>query len=119
NIADFVEKNGAPVRQFESADSLSDGAGEGAFFMPEQFAFQQARRNCRTVYLHQSSFAPRAEIMNRASNQFLTRAGLSQNKNRGIGRRDGLQLVQNCPERGAFTDNLFKIIFGANLVLQI
>jgi hypothetical protein len=44
NFADFVEKNRAAIRQFETTDAFGDGAGERAFFVAEQFTFNQAGR---------------------------------------------------------------------------
>ena len=43
NFADFVEEDRAAMGQFEAADALRDGAGEGAFFVAEQLTFEQVR----------------------------------------------------------------------------
>ncbi len=49
DFADLVEEDGAVVGQFEAADALRDGAGEGAALVSEEFAFQQAGGNRRAV----------------------------------------------------------------------
>src|ERR1039458_319541 len=47
HVPDFVQKNGAVVALLELADALGGGAGEGAFLVAEQFAFQQVLRDGR------------------------------------------------------------------------
>ena len=47
HLGDFIQKNRAAVGHFKAADALGDGAGERAFFVPEQFAFQQRFREWR------------------------------------------------------------------------
>src|SRR5437762_12579317 len=44
NLPDLVEEYRAAVCQLEAADALCDSAGERAFFVTEQLAFQQACR---------------------------------------------------------------------------
>jgi hypothetical protein len=41
HVADFVQKNGAAMGFLDAAQFLFDSAGEGAFFVAEEFAFQQ------------------------------------------------------------------------------
>src|SRR4029079_2489886 len=81
DLSDLVQKDGSLVRYFKTADPLSDGAGEGTTFMTEQFTFQQARRNCSAVQLHECVVSPRAKIMNGACDQFLAGAGLATDQN--------------------------------------
>jgi hypothetical protein len=40
-VAHFVQENSGTIGQFEIAAAHSGGAGEGAFFVAEQFAFEQ------------------------------------------------------------------------------
>src|SRR5438093_4351936 len=70
NIPDLVEEYRAAVRQLEAADALCDSACKSAFLVSEELAFQQACRNRRTVELHQSPLAARAEMVNRARDEF-------------------------------------------------
>src|SRR5215813_3457060 len=42
NVANFIQKQRALVRKLETARLAHDGAGESAFFVPEEFALQQA-----------------------------------------------------------------------------
>ena len=54
------------VRNFEPADSLPDGSGEGALFVPEQFTLQQPGGNSGAIQLDERLRSARAEFMNRA-----------------------------------------------------
>ena len=49
HVGDFVEKNRAAVGLLDAAGFLFDRAGERAFFVAEQFAFQQRLGNGRAV----------------------------------------------------------------------
>ena len=46
DVGDLVEEERAFVGQFETAEFAGDGAGKGAALIAEQFAFEQAGRNC-------------------------------------------------------------------------
>src|SRR3974390_624910 len=45
NFADFVEQNGAVVREFEAAFAFVHRAGKGAFFMTEKLALDEVLWN--------------------------------------------------------------------------
>ena len=77
NLADFIEENCPAVRLFEAPDPPLVRAGERAAFVPEEFAFQQRRRECRAMDRDELRFAPPAQIMNRVRCEFLARAALA------------------------------------------
>ena len=99
NIADLVKKQRASMGQLEAADALRNGAGEGALFMAEQFALQEPGRDGGAVDLDQGTLVAGAKMMNRASDQLFPRAGFALNQDRRIGRRDGLELIENSFQR--------------------
>ena len=107
------------MRQFEPADSLRNSARESSLLVPEKFAFEEPGRNSGTVHFHECPLATRAEIVNRASDQLLAGAGFTQNENRRIRRRHRLYLFQDLFQGRTFTDNLFEVVFGADLVLEV
>ena len=78
DIADFVQKNRAAVRQLEPADALRDRSGKRAALVPEQFRFEQAGGNRGAIDFDERAFAPRAQIVDRAGDQFLARAGFAR-----------------------------------------
>src|SRR4030095_16920315 len=119
DVAHLVEKDCAPMRQFEPTHSLRDGAGESSLFVPEQFALEEPGRNSGTVHFHECPLAARAQIVDGAGNQFLAGAGLTENENRRIRRRHRLYLFQDFFQGRTFTDDLFEVVFGANLILQV
>src|SRR4029077_959112 len=77
DVADLIQKQRASVRQLESTLSLDQGTGKGSLLMAKQFALQQPRRDRGAVDARIGAFAPRAEVVNRARNQFLSGACFS------------------------------------------
>ena len=87
-LADLVEEDGTAVRQFEAADAAFGRAGEGAGLVAEQFARQHARRQGRTIHLHQQALAARAEHVDGPRHQLLAGARLAEDEDGAVGRRD-------------------------------
>src|SRR5262249_55223252 len=85
DISHFVEKQGPLVSQLEAADLLRDRAGERTLLVPEQLAFEQSRGDGRAVELDEGALVARPQVMNGTGDQFLARARLSTDKNRGLG----------------------------------
>ena len=81
---DFVQKNRAGVRRFESARAIGDRAGERAAHVAEQFAFQQTFAQRAAIHAHKRARAARAKLMHRLGDQFLARAGFAQQQHRGV-----------------------------------
>src|SRR5208337_1616853 len=92
NLANLIQEDGSAIGQLEATDPLRNGAGEGASLMSEQFAFQQSRRDGSAVQFHEGTRMPRAEIMQSAGDQFLSRPGLAINKDGRIGGGHGFDL---------------------------
>src|SRR5271167_4062819 len=92
NLSNLIQEDGSPIGQLEATDPLRNGAGEGASLMSEQFAFQQSRRDRSAVQFHEGTRMPRAEIMQSAGDQFLSRPGLAINKDGRIGGGHGFDL---------------------------
>ena len=119
NVADLIEEQGALVRQFEPADLLCDGARESPPFMAEQLAFEQPRRNRRAVHLDEGPLATLTQVVDRASDELLACAGFPLNQRSGVGRRDGLHLLQDALQRCALPDDLLEVVLGADLVFEV
>ena len=58
NFADFIQEERSAVGGFEASFALGVGAGEGAFFMAEQFAFQKRFRDGAAVDGDERAFFP-------------------------------------------------------------
>ena len=82
------------LRQLEAADPLRNGASESALFVPKQLAFEQACRYSRAVELDEGVRAAKAEIMDGACNQFLSRSRLAQKQNCRIRGSHDFDLLQ-------------------------
>src|SRR6266436_622988 len=119
NFSYFVQKNRAAIGHFEAPNALRDRSCECAFLVPKQLAFQQTCRNGRAVELDEGLRAPRAQIMNAACDQFLSRACLSINQHRRIRRRYRFHVFEDSAQRCAVSDDLGKIHFRADFIFQI
>ena len=64
HLADFVEEEGPPVRQFDFADLVRHGAGERSLHVAEQLGFQQIARNSAAVDCDERFVLPAAVEVN-------------------------------------------------------
>src|SRR6266498_870599 len=119
DVADFIQKQRAFVRQRESPDALRDRAGERALLVTEQFAFEQPRRYGRAIDFDQRAFVAPAQGMDRAGDQFLARARLTADQNGGIGWRHSFDLFENAFEQLACADQLLEAVFGTDFVFEV
>jgi hypothetical protein len=49
NIANFIQKEGSLVCEFDSSNLLCDGSGKRSLFVAEKFALQQSGGNGRAI----------------------------------------------------------------------
>src|SRR5258705_2328911 len=105
DVADFVQEKRAAISHFETPDLSRNGASEGTSLVTEQFAFEQAKGNCRTIDSYERLFAPQTSFVDRAGDKFLPGSCLTEDENRGISRRHNLDLVERSVEQSAATDN--------------
>ncbi len=88
HLADFVEQQGAAMRFLEFADAAGDGAGERAFLVAEQFAFEQIFRDRGAIDRDERCLGALALAVDVAREHFLTRAALAGDEDRSLGGRD-------------------------------
>src|SRR5690606_19398395 len=86
-IADFVEKQRAAIRDLEPAFLLRNRAGERASLVTEQFAFHQLLGQGRAIDCDEWPVRALAVTMQLACDQFLASTGLADNEHAGIARR--------------------------------
>ena len=72
-FADLVEKDCAPVSQFEPALPPLRRAGEGPLFMAEQLGCDERRRHRGAVHTDEGTRGSRRPLMDRARDEFLAR----------------------------------------------
>src|ERR1700688_4297233 len=81
HLADFVEENSSPVRQFKSTEAALHRPGERALFVAKEFGRNQRWGKSCAVHAHEGALRPTRSLMDGAGDQFLTSSGLSMNKN--------------------------------------
>src|ERR1700752_3952802 len=112
-----MEEEGAAIGQREAADMRADGAREGSAFVPEELAFKQASGNCRAIHGHQASAPARTELVNRASDDFLSGASFARNQNGHVCGRNRFDEREDAAETStAAHDCLHKRKFLAVLL---
>src|SRR5262245_17612245 len=75
HITDFVQEQRTPVSGLEQALVIARRTGEGTFDMAEQFGLEQLLRYCAAIDGDKEMGAPRACLVYRAREQFLSRSG--------------------------------------------
>src|SRR5205085_1174794 len=97
------------------SDPLADRACERTFFVAEQLAFEQARRNRGAVQLDECPFLAPAAVVDRAGNKLLSGTGFAEQQDCRVVRRDRLDQLQNVPECRARSYDLLKVHLAAYL----
>ena len=92
--------------QLKTADPVGHGAGEGAFAVPEQLAFQQFPGNGRTIDRDKQIAGPLRLFMQRSRQQFLARATFPGDQHRGRGAGNGGKHAAQRLRAGAPTDEM-------------
>src|SRR5262249_13663346 len=108
-IPDFVQKERASVGQFKAPEALREGPREGALFVAEEFALQQARRDGAAVERDEGVGAPRAEGVQGAGQELLASAGLTLEEHSGIGRRHEFELLEHRREGRAMPNSPVEV----------
>ena len=107
HLPDLVEEQRAPVGQLEQALARGLGVGEGATFMPVQFALQQLLGDRAAVELDEHLRGTRAVIVQVARHQLLARTGLAMDEHRAGGRLGGaVEPRQHVLEPAGLADDL-------------
>src|ERR1700676_3709362 len=114
NIADFIQKERAFIGQFETANFLGYGARERPSLMAKKLALQQIKRNGSAIELYERTSAARADVVNRARNQFLACPGFSLDQYGGTGRGNAFDLFEQGFEGGA---RAYQLLGSATSVL--
>src|ERR1700683_3801533 len=76
--------------------------------MAKKFAFEQIERNRSAIELYVGAAAARADIVNRAGDEFLAGAGFTLEKNGGIGGRDAFDVREDGFESRATANQLLE-----------
>jgi len=110
NVADFIEEEGAVVGHFEAADLLAERAGEGAAFVAEEFAFEEAGGDGGAVESDEGLGGAGAEAMDGAGDEFLAGAGFAEDEDGGVGGGDEADLAEEAADDGAAADEFGEVL---------
>ena len=88
HVADLVQEQRAALGKLEAAEPRRQGAGEGAFFVAEQLAFQEVGRYGAAVHRYKRMRCAAGQFVNVARHHFLAGAGLPEDQDIGVERRD-------------------------------
>jgi len=78
NLSDFIHKEGSAVGQLKTSHAVSDGAGERALDVTEEFALEEVGVDGGTVNAYERAVSPRAAVVNRRGDQLLAGTGFAQ-----------------------------------------
>src|SRR5262249_44453809 len=110
NLADLVQKHRAAIRQFKAPHPLRDRTRERPLFVAKHLALQQPGGNRGAVELDERSLSARTQIVNRARQQLLSRAGLAVNHHGGISGSNRLDLFQYGFQDAAIPNDLLEAV---------
>ncbi len=105
---DLVEKERAAVGGQESAGLVGDRAGERAFHVPEQFAFQQRFGQCAATDFDERLVPPRRAMMNRPGQQRFARAAFAGHQHRRPAVGDRLDQIENLQHLVIVPDDVLQ-----------
>ena len=117
DVADFVQKERALVRQFKASHFLRDRSGKCSFFVTEQLTLQKPERNRGAIQFNEGAFAAGAQIVYRAGNQLLAGSGLAQDQHARIRRRNNGYQLQRGLQSGALPHDCPTL--SANFLFQV
>jgi hypothetical protein len=76
-LTDFVQEQGAVIRQIQVPVFVELRPGEGAFFMAEKFAFQEIFRDRAAVYRYKGRVPPVADFVDGLGREVFAGAGFA------------------------------------------
>ena len=117
-LADFVEENGAAVSELESPFALVRGAGEGTFFVAEEFALDKVFGQRSTVELDERAVLAGGVAMHGAGDEFLAGAVLALNENGGVSLGDAADELAHLLGGSGSTEDFALGIFAAILLSE-
>jgi len=87
-LGNFVKKERAAIGDFEQPFFFCVRAGERAFFVAEQFAFQKRFRERGAIHFHHRAVRTRTPRMDDIGHHFLAHAALAGDQHAGFGGRN-------------------------------
>ena len=104
DFADFIEHERSAVGQFETAAAEFVGAGEGAFFVAEEFGFEKIFGEGRAIDGEHRAVFARGGEMDRPGDDFLAGAAFAADQDGGVAAGDHLDFLADLIHGGAVAD---------------
>ncbi len=104
-LGDFVEEEGAGVGEFEAAFATAGGAGEGAFFVAEEFGLEEGRGEGGAMDGDEGFLSARGEVVDGLGDEFLAGAGGAAQEDGGLGGRGLLEEGEDVLHGGGVADD--------------
>ncbi len=117
-LADFVEKQGAAVGEFEAAALAGHGARERALFVAKELALQHADVEGHAVDRDEGPAGPGGGEVDGPGHELLARARLAGDKHRGLGGRGLVHHGQHQSHRLGLADDLVQPVAVLQVHLQ-
>ena len=119
HVADFIQKNRPVMRLFEFAALHRRRARKRAFFIAEQFAFNQMFRQRRAIDADERARSSGAIFLNETGDELFACAAFSGNQYRAVGRRNFLEIALYVADaRTLPNQRLHAVAFGGQVAWQ-
>src|ERR1017187_7759929 len=118
NVANLVEKDGAAVRQFEFAALLLVGAGERAFFVPEQLRLEKRFRQRRAGDRDHRFLSAAAGVVDGARDHLLAGSAFALNEHRTAQASHFLAERQNVAHASILGDDVVHYILAIQFLAE-
>ncbi len=105
DFTDFVKEEGAAIGLFEAADAFLRGAGEGAFFVAEEFGFEELGGERGAVDDDEFGCGAAGEVVDGVGDDFLAGAGFALDEDGGAGGGDLFDEVGDAFDFRGFADD--------------
>ncbi len=117
-FSNLIEEQAATLGDFDHALLLRNGAGERAFFMAKQLAFQKSFRDSRAIQSHEWMAFAIAVVVSRASGEFFARSAFAADQHGGIAGSHALNELVNVAHAGAASHHVvLQAGLGAQLLI--
>src|SRR5690242_12471243 len=108
-MADLIEEERATISKFEQPGLRDRGTRERALFVAKQLALEELLGNRRAIDIHERRSTPRTVVVNRARDQFLSRASLAREQHRhGGARYDARRAIQRRTQCDALAEHALE-----------
>jgi len=117
DVAHLVQEQRPAVGELEAAHAPLEGPGEGPALVAEELALEEPGRDRGAVELDERPLLAAGRLVDRAGDQLLAGAGLAPHEDGRVGRRHGLDVLEDLREPAALADDLAEVV--VELALQV